>query len=141
MVKYENAKKVIIVKLGSPKNTNEELLKVSYDEAIERVKNYCSIEEIPMGLFHTLTNIARDLYLFYNSFTSEEGSGSQGESSSIDIGSVDSIKMGDTTISLKSNVNVSSPTDRDYSTMHDYDIDHIVETYADSLNEYRRLVW
>lgn len=141
MVKYEDAKKVIIVKLGSPKSANEELLKVSYDEAIERVKNYCSVEEIPMGLFHTLTNIARDLYLFYNSFTVQEDSGSQGGSSSVDISSIESIKMGDTTISLKDNVAVSSPTDRDYSEMHNYNIDHIVETYADSLNEYRRLVW
>lgn len=141
MVKYNDLKKVIIVKLGNPEEVDEELLKISYDEAVQTIKNYCSIENIPLGLFHTLTNICRDLYLFYSSFSdkSEEGSGET--SSSISIEDVSSIKMGDTTISLREGAEDSSPLKRDYSNMHNYDIDKLTETYADSLNEYRRMVW
>ncbi len=141
MIKFEDVKSVLIYELGNLETINENVLKISYEEAIERIRNYCSIDEIPMGLFYTLTNITRDLYLFYNSFNIQNTNAQEQEQSSIDVKDIESIKMGDTTISLKKDITDSSPIKRDYSVFHDYSIDKIVNTYADSLNEYRRMIW
>lgn len=143
MVKAEQVQQIVIVKLGNPKNLNQDLLNVCYDEALERVKNYCSIDRIPLGLIQTLSNIIRDLYLFYNSFyVNEEQQGEGTSTGTISVESVDSVKMGDVTISLKDDAVTKKPAnERDYSSQHNYNIDQIVETYSDMLNEYRRLVW
>lgn len=143
MIKKSQVKNIVIVKLGNPDNFNDDIFNISFDEACSKIKNYCSIEDIPLGLCQTLTNMIRDLYLFYKSFI-EQSSQSEEETptENISVESIDSIKMGDVTISLKDEVVVDKAAiDRDYSQGHEYNIDKLIETYADDLNEYRRLTW
>lgn len=144
MINLTDVKKVVVVKLGNPKEINQDLLDICCNEAIQKIRNYCSIDEIPMGLFYTLTNIVRDLYLFYNSsyLANEEGSGSDQPSGTISIDDISSIKMGDTTIQLQDGATITTPLlKRDFSELHNYNIDSIFQTYSDELNEYRRMVW
>lgn len=144
MINLTDVKKVVIVKLGNPKEISQDILDICCDEAIQKIRNYCSIDEIPMGLFYTLTNIVRDLYLFYNSsyLANEEGSGSDQPSGTISIDDISSIKMGDTTIQLQNGATITTPLlKRDFSELHNYSVDSIFQTYSDELNEYRRMVW
>lgn len=83
----------------------------------ELIKNYCHIEEVPVGLLNTAYRMAIDLYR--NEKPGQEEAAT---------GAVSSISEGDTSISFKPNVD-------------DNFKDTLLKNYRVSLNCYRRVVF
>lgn len=48
--------------LGIPDGEKDGILEFALNDAEETVKNYCNLEEIPMGLEHTVLRMAMDIY-------------------------------------------------------------------------------
>lgn len=134
LITSEEVKKIVLIKLGMS-DIKEETFTLSLQEARLEINNYCNIEDVPRELIGTLTDMTRDLYLFYNSFSQSETGPT--ESENLSAKDIESIKMGDTTISLKSTVSGGI----DYKLQHNYGVDNLAEKYASKLNDFRRLVW
>lgn len=108
--------------LGIKNNEQDGLLQFVLDDAIERVKNYCNINEIPSGLKHTVVRIAADIYR-------SESYGEQ--DTSIRPGVVKSVKRGDETTSFDTSSTASKAESSEA----------IVHEYKGQLNAYRKVRW
>jgi hypothetical protein len=107
-------------------------LELAVAEVEQAIKNYCSISSVPDALHFTWANMAVDL-LRYELASSEGPS----EDEEIDVGSVSSIRMGDTTINLGS---ANSSYGRAINS-HKANLDEIVMNYREQLHKFRRMVW
>lgn len=109
--KIEDIKNILMIKLGE--NSNELLISIAIEEAIESIKNYCNIESVPDALSFTVVNIAIDII--------------NSDSESISNRTVKSIARGDTNITY-ADKKVLSKGD-------------IVKSYSKQLNNYKKVRW
>lgn len=87
------------------------------DDVTETILNYCNINQLPSGLYQTAYRMAIDLYR-------NESIGD----TDAPIGSVASIKEGDTTTNFNKSVD-------------DHFKDTLLKNYTAQLNRYRKLAW
>lgn len=107
-------------------------LELAVAEVEQAIKNYCSISSVPDALRFTWANMAVDLLRY--ELASSEG---PNEDEEIDVGSVSSIRMGDTTINL-------GGADSSYGraiNSHKANLDDIVMNHHEQLHKFRRMVW
>ncbi len=133
----------LLLKLGNPTQVDDLYIDLALDQAAQKIKNYCSIDDIPSGLNQTLTSIARDYYLYYQAVVTANQTPSKpgiGSINSVDLRAVTEVKMGDTQIKLDGKM-MSSNAWEIQQNAHSIDLDHILDPYKSDLVEYRRLVW
>lgn len=138
----EQLNKLLLLKLGSPEKPSVAYQELALDQAVQLVENYCSIDEIPTGLYQTVSDIARDYYQYYQAvYTSAHPKSSNTVDSimQIDLKAVSEVKMGDTQIKLDGALLTDNSTIAQQA--HSINVDTILETYKENLNEYRRLIW
>lgn len=103
--------------LGITGTDKDNVLTFILDDVEETIKNYCNIDEVPKGLFHTSVRMAVDLYRNEN-LGHEEAA----------LGSVSSISEGDTSTSFQKSVD-------------DNFKDTLLKDYRKTLNRYRKVVF
>lgn len=113
---YDN----VIALLGKDKESIKEnekaLIKFAIEDAENKIKNYCNLEEVPEGLYTTLARLSVDVYR-------AEGYGKE------ESRQVTSVSRGDVSTSF---ANTSSLE----STQTDF-----LSKYKEQLNSFRRLRW
>ena len=115
MLEVTKLKKLLGIAIDD--TTQDANLEFILDDVEESILNYCNIKELPPGLTNTAYRMAIDLYRCEN--IGEEES---------PIGSVSSIKEGDT------QTNFNKSVDDNFK-------DTVMKNYYGQLNRYRKLVW
>ena len=124
---------IVQAKLGESDASLSPLsLELAIAEVEQAIKNYCSISSVPDALHFTWANMAVDLLRY--ELASSEG---PNEDEEIDVGSVSSIRMGDTTINLGS---ANGSYGRAINS-HKVNLDEIVMNHREQLHKFRRMVW
>lgn len=119
--------------------TNGKFDQATYLMAIEEVeqviKNYCNIDKVPDELRFVWANMVLDLIRYEQAIHGENQEGLD-EASTSDI---DSISMGDTSVSLGGG-NQDNVVNRAKNS-HNPNLDQIVMNYSQQLHRFRRMVW
>lgn len=133
---------IVKVKLGAD-TPSEPLLKITVDEIEQTILNYCNINEIPKELTYTFANMVVDLFRYEYEFikattVSVEGEEEEAEPD-VNTGNINSIRVGDTTITFGSGSDTSIYNKNLRS--HQANLDTVVLDYESQLKKFRRLVW
>jgi hypothetical protein len=133
---------IVKVKLGAD-TPSEPLLKITVDEIEQTILNYCNINEIPKELTYTFANMVVDLFRYEDEFikattVSVEGEEEEAEPD-VNTGNINSIRVGDTTITFGSGSDTSIYHKNLRS--HQANLDTVVLDYESQLKKFRRLVW
>lgn len=133
---------IVKVKLGAD-TPSEPLLKITVDEIEQTILNYCNINEIPKELTYTFANMVVDLFRYEDEFikattVSVEGEKEEAEPD-VNTGNINSIRVGDTTITFGSGSDTSIYNKNLRS--HQANLDTVVLDYESQLKKFRRLVW
>ena len=133
---------IVKVKLGVD-TPSEPLLKTTVDEIEQTILNYCNINEIPKELTYTFANMVVDLFRYEDEFikattVSVEGEEEEAEPD-VNTGNINSIRVGDTTITFGSGSDTSIYNKNLRS--HQANLDTVVLDYESQLKKFRRLVW
>lgn len=133
---------IVKVKLGAD-TPSEPLLKITVDEIEQTILNYCNINEIPKELTYTFANMVVDLFRYEDEFikattVSVEGEEEEAEPD-VNTGNINSIRVGDTTITFGSGSDTSTYNKNLRS--HQANLDTVVLDYESQLKKFRRLVW
>lgn len=133
---------IVKVKLGGCIRS-EPLLKITVDEIEQTILNYCNINEIPKELTYTFANMVVDLFRYEDEFikattVSVEGEEEEAEPD-VNTGNINSIRVGDTTITFGSGSDTSIYNKNLRS--HQANLDTVVLDYESQLKKFRRLVW
>lgn len=133
---------IVKVKLGAD-TPSEPLLKITVDEIEQTILNYCNINEIPKELTYTFANMVVDLFRYEDEFikattVSVEGGEEEAEPD-VNTGNINSIRVGDTTITFGSGSDTSIYNKNLRS--HQANLDTVVLDYESQLKKFRRLVW
>lgn len=133
---------IVKVKLGAD-TPSEPLLKITVDEIEQTILNYCNINEIPKELTYTFANMVVDLFRYEDKFikattVSVEGEEEEAEPD-VNTGNINSIGVGDTTITFGSGSDTSIYNKNLRS--HQANLDTVVLDYESQLKKFRRLVW
>lgn len=133
---------IVKVKLGAD-TPSEPLLKITVDEIEQTILNYCNINEIPKELTYTFANMVVDLFRYEDEFikattVSVEGEEKEAEPD-VNTGNINSIRVGDTTITFGSGSDTSIYNKNLRS--HQANLDTVVLDYESQLKKFRRLVW
>lgn len=133
---------IVKVKLGAD-TPSEPLLKITVDEIEQTILNYCNINEIPKELTYTFANMVVDLFRYEDEFiksttVSVEGEEEEAEPD-VNTGNINSIRVGDTTITFGSGSDTSIYNKNLRS--HQANLDTVVLDYESQLKKFRRLVW
>lgn len=133
---------IVKVKLGVD-TPSEPLLKTTVDEIEQTILNYCNINEIPKELTYTFANMVVDLFRYEDEFikattVSVEGGEEEAEPD-VNTGNINSIRVGDTTITFGSGSDTSIYNKNLRS--HQANLDTVVLDYESQLKKFRRLVW
>lgn len=133
---------IVKVKLGVD-TPSEPLLKITVDEIEQTILNYCNINEIPKELTYTFANMVVDLFRYEDEFikaitVSVEGEEEEAEPD-VNTGNINSIRVGDTTITFGSGSDTSIYNKNLRS--HQANLDTVVLDYESQLKKFRRLVW
>ena len=133
---------IVKVKLGAD-TPSEPLLKITVDEIEQTILNYCNINEIPKELTYTFANMVVDLFRYEDEFikaTTVSGEGEEEEAEpDVNTGNINSIRVGDTTITFGSGSDTSIYNKNLRS--HQANLDTVVLDYESQLKKFRRLVW
>lgn len=133
---------IVKVKLGAD-TPSEPLLKITVDEIEQTILNYCNINEIPKELTYTFANMVVDLFRYEDEFIKAttvfvEGEEEEAEPD-VNTGNINSIRVGDTTITFGSGSDTSIYNKNLRS--HQANLDTVVLDYESQLKKFRRLVW
>lgn len=133
---------IVKVKLGAD-TPSEPLLKITVDEIEQTILNYCNINEIPKELTYTFANMVVDLFRYEDEFikattVSVEDEEEEAEPD-VNTGNINSIRVGDTTITFGSGSDTSIYNKNLRS--HQANLDTVVLDYESQLKKFRRLVW
>lgn len=133
---------IVKVKLGVD-TPSEPLLKTTVNEIEQTILNYCNINEIPKELTYTFANMVVDLFRYEDEFikattVSVEGEEEEAEPD-VNTGNINSIRVGDTTITFGSGSDTSIYNKNLRS--HQANLDTVVLDYESQLKKFRRLVW
>lgn len=122
-----------IVKAKLSNTVDDVDILMGIDEVDQAIKNYCHITEVPEALRFTEANMAIDLI----NYQYETKTPTSEDTEDIDLGSLKSIKMGDTTLSFGADGSSSSRSKALNS--HTPRLDVLILNYKDQLNNFRRL--
>lgn len=133
---------IVKVKLGAD-TPSEPLLKITVDEIEQTILNYCNINEIPKELTYTFANMVVDLFRYEDEFIKATTVSAEGEEEEaepdVNTGNINSIRVGDTTITFGSGSDTSIYNKNLRS--HQANLDTVVLDYESQLKKFRRLVW
>lgn len=133
---------IVKVKLGAD-TPSEPLLKITVDEIEQTILNYCNINEIPKELTYTFANMVVDLFRYEDEFIKATAVSVEGEEEEaepdVNTGNINSIRVGDTTITFGSGSDTSIYNKNLRS--HQANLDTVVLDYESQLKKFRRLVW
>lgn len=102
-------------------------------EVDQAIRNYCLISVVPDALSFTEANMAVDLINYTYAITHPASE----DLESIDLGSLQSVKMGDTTLSFG---NKGATTVRGKAlNSHTARLDELILNYREQLNQFRRI--
>ena len=116
-------------------NISSSKREMAIEEVEQAIKNYCNINSVPDALKFTWANMAVDLIRYQYASTNKDS----GDLGSIDIGSVSSLKIGDTDIKLGGSNDTTAQSIAIKS--HKVNVDDIVMNYRQQLVAFRRMVW
>lgn len=122
---------------------SEPLLNLTIDEVEQEIKNFCNIKEVPQELTHTFANIVVDLFRYRQEFINVTKKPVEGEEEDDDItineGNMNSIRVGDTTITFGSGSDTMVYNKNMRS--HQANLDDVILNYKAQLKKFRRMVW
>lgn len=110
------------------------------EEIVVYVKNYLNYnqeEELPQELNYTVANMIVDFAMYYEDAFYSGNNQAGGSSSASQANGIQSVSIGDTTISFKSSDSASYSQAHSPSTF----IDGMVLSYSNILNKFRRVIW
>ena len=122
---------------------SEPLLNLTIDEVEQEIKNFCNIKEVPQELTYTFANIVVDLFRDRQEFINVTKKPVEGEEEDDDItineGNMNSIRVGDTTITFGSGSDTMVYNKNMRS--HQANLDDVILNYKAQLKKFRRMVW
>lgn len=122
---------------------SEPLLNLTIDEVEQEIKNFCNIKEVPRELTYTFANIVVDLFRYRQEFINTTKKPVEGEEEDDDItineGNMNSIRVGDTTITFGSGSDTMVYNKNMRS--HQANLDDVILNYKAQLKKFRRMVW
>lgn len=122
---------------------SEPLLNLTIDEVEQEIKNFCNIREVPRELTYTFANIVVDLFRYRQEFINATKKPVEGEEEDDDItineGNMNSIRVGDTTITFGSGSDTMVYNKNMRS--HQANLDDVILNYKAQLKKFRRMVW
>lgn len=122
---------------------SEPLLNLTIDEVEQEIKNFCNIKEVPRELIYTFANIVVDLFRYRQEFINATKKLVEGEEDDDDItineGNMNSIRVGDTTITFGSGSDTMVYNKNMRS--HQANLDDVILNYKAQLKKFRRMVW
>lgn len=121
---------------------SEPLLNLTIDEVEQEIKNFCNIKEVPRELTHTFANIVVDLFRYRQEFinaTKKPVEGEDDDDITINEGNMNSIRVGDTTITFGSGSDTMVYNKNMRS--HQANLDDVILNYKAQLKKFRRMVW
>lgn len=132
-------KDIIKAKLGidTPSGT---LLNYNVDEIEQTIKNYCNLDYVPKELTYTFVNMVCDLNTYDSQVVQDNTPSEDGnEDISISPSGVNSVRVGNTTISFGSGSDTSTRNRALRS--HQANLDQLILDYKSQLNKFRKMVW
>ena len=132
-------KDIIKAKLGidTPSDT---LLNYNVDEIEQTIKNYCNLDYVPKELTYTFVNMVCDLNTYDSQVVQDNTPSEDGnEDISISPSGVNSVRVGNTTISFGSGSDTSTRNRALRS--HQANLDQLILDYKSQLNKFRKMVW
>lgn len=132
-------KDIIKAKLGidTPSGT---LLNYNVDEIEQAIKNYCNLDYVPKELTYTFVNMVCDLNTYDSQVVQDNTPSEDGnEDISISSSGVNSVRVGNTTISFGSGSDTSTRNRALRS--HQANLDQLILDYKSQLNKFRKMVW
>lgn len=122
---------------------SEPLLNLTIDEVEQEIKNFCNIKEVPQELTYTFANIVVDLFRYRQEFINVTKKPVEGEEEDDDItineGNMNSIRVGDTTITFGSGSDTMVYNKNMRS--HQANLDDVILNYKAQLKKFRRMLW
>lgn len=122
---------------------SEPLLNLTIDEVEQEIKNFCNIKEVPQELTYTFANIVVDLFRYRQEFINVTKKPVESEEEDDDItineGNMNSIRVGDTTITFGSGSDTMVYNKNMRS--HQANLDDVILNYKAQLKKFRRMVW
>lgn len=132
-------KDIIKAKLGID-TPSETLLNYNIDEIEQTIKNYCNLDYVPKELTYTFVNMVCDLNTYDSQVVQDNTPSEDGnEDISISSSGVNSVRVGNTTISFGSGSDTSTRNRALRS--HQANLDQLVLDYKAQLNKFRKMVW
>lgn len=132
-------KDIIKAKLGID-TPSETLLNYNVDEIEQTIKNYCNLDYVPKELTYTFVNMVCDLNTYDSQVVQDNTPFEDGnEGISISPSGVNSVRVGNTTISFGSGSDTSTRNRALRS--HQANLDQLILDYKSQLNKFRKMVW
>ena len=132
-------KDIIKAKLGID-TPSESLLNYNIDEIEQTIKNYCNLDYVPKELTYTFVNMVCDLNTYDSQVVQDNTPSEDGnEDISISPSGVNSVRVGNTTISFGSGSDTSTRNRALRS--HQANLDQLILDYKSQLNKFRKMVW
>lgn len=132
-------KDIIKAKLGID-TPSETLLNYNVDEIEQTIKNYCNLDYVPKELTYTFVNMVCDLNTYDSQVVQDNTPFEDGnEDISISPSGVNSVRVGNTTISFGSGSDTSTRNRALRS--HQANLDQLILDYKSQLNKFRKMVW
>lgn len=132
-------KDIITAKLGID-TPSESLLNYNIDEIEQTIKNYCNLDYVPKELTYTFVNMVCDLNTYDSQVVQDNTPSEDGnEDISISPSGVNSVRVGNTTISFGSGSDTSTRNRALRS--HQANLDQLILDYKSQLNKFRKMVW
>lgn len=132
-------KDIIKAKLGID-TPSETLLNYNVDEIEQTIKNYCNLDYVPKELTYTFVNMVCDLNTYDSQVVQDNTPSEDGnEDISISSSGVNSVRVGNTTISFGSGSDTSTRNRALRS--HQANLDQLILDYKAQLNKFRKMVW
>ena len=132
-------KDIIKAKLGID-TPSEPLLNYNIDEIEQTIKNYCNLDYVPKELTYTFVNMVCDLNTYDSQVVQDNTPSEDGnEDISISSSGVNSVRVGNTTISFGSGSDTSTRNRALRS--HQANLDQLIRDYKSQLNKFRKMVW
>ena len=137
MTTEEKQKVVAIIesKVDKTKIDNDTIV-LGIDEVEQYIKNYCNIHSVPFALRYVMANMVVDL-LNYQYYKLHPETADTTNPSSLSLGDISDIKVGDTQVKLGS----WGSTDERSTALkaHTPQLDEVLFNYNAQLNQFRRL--
>lgn len=119
----------------------ESLLNINIDEVEQAIMNYCNIKAVPKALTYTFANMVCDIHTYDNQVVKDNAPEIEDSGIDLDISTsgINSVRVGNTTVSFGSGSDTSSRNKALRS--HQANLDSLLLNYKEQLNKFRKMVW